>query len=53
MLPAIMFPSVAIGRMRTADGMFFRFHGSHVGVLNTTILLPLDYYGEPYYAAIL
>ena len=25
---------------------------STLGVLNTTILLPLDYYGEPYYTAI-
>ena len=25
---------------------------SALGVLNTTILLPLDYYGEPYYASI-
>lgn len=25
---------------------------STLGVLNTTILLPLDYYGEPYYASV-
>ena len=25
---------------------------STLGALNTTILLPLDYYGEPYYASV-